>query len=371
MSGNMGKGLRGLVPRRILLTIFIFGALFLVLLFLGLFLDNGRGSEKEVRVYSYGDYVDPAVVEDFEKETGIKVILDTFDTNEEMYPVIKNHAGVYDVICPSDYMVERLRKEGLLQKIDYSKIPNVKYIGERYLKIADGSYDPGNQYSVPYQFGVAGIMYNTKKIPKGSITSWSDLWNPKYRGKMLMQDSLRDTLMVGLKLHGHSLNSAREADLKEAVDSLIDQKKLVYKFANDSARDLLIGGSADLGVVWNGEVLYSRDLNPDLDFVIPKEGTELFVDNWCIPENAFHKENAEKWINYLCRPEVAKKNFDYLTYTTPNEAARKMLPAEVRNDPAIFVPSSALEKSEVLRELGSEANDLYSRYWKMYKSSNK
>lgn len=330
----------------------------------------GEKDKNEVLVYCYGDYVDPAVVKQFQKETGIKVVLDTFDTVEEMYPVIKNRAGVYDVICPSDYMIEKMRKEGLLQKIDFSKVPNFKYIGKQYLKIADRTYDPGNKYAVPYQWGVAGIMYNKKKLGDGAITSWNDLWNKKYKGSILMQDSVRDTMMVALKKNGYSMNTTRKAQLQKAVDDLKAQRPLVYKYANDSARDLLIGNSASLGVVWNGEVLYSQKLNKDLAFCVPKEGSELFIDNWVIPKNAFHKTNAEKWINFMCRPDIAYKNFKYLTYSTPNEGARKLMPAKYRNSSTLFLTDRQLAKCQVLRDLGPDGDDLYSTYWKMFKASN-
>ena len=328
----------------------------------------GKKDKNEVNIFCYGDYMDPQVVKIFEKETGIKVVLNTYDTVEEMYPVIKNQAGVYDVICPSDYMIERMINEGLLQKIDFDKLRNYKNIGERYRKLADRFYDPGNQYSVPYQWGIAGIMYNTGKIKKGSVTGWKDLWDKKYKGKMLMQDSLRDTLAVGLKKNGFSMNTTKESQLKKATNDLIRQKPLVYKYANDSARDLLIGNAADLGVVWNGEVLYSQELNKKLDFVIPEEGTELFIDCWCIPKNALHKTNAEKWIDFTCRADIAYKNYEYLTYSTPNEAARKMMPKELQNSRVLFLTDKQLEKSEVLRDLGPDGDELYSKYWKIFKS---
>lgn len=330
----------------------------------------GQKDKNEVRVYSYGDYVDPAVVKEFQKETGIKVVLDTFDTVEEMYPVIKNRAGVYDVICPSDYMIERMRNEGLLQKIDFKNVTNFKYIGKKYLKIGDKTYDPGNQYAVPYQWGVAGIMYNKKKVSAKDVKSWNGLWNKKYKGAMLMQDSLRDTLMVGLKKNGYSLNTTNAAHLQKAVDDLARQRPLVYKYANDSARDLLIGNSANLGVVWNGEVLYSQELNKNLEFRVPEEGSELFFDCWVIPKNAFHKRNAEKWINFLCRPDIAYKNFKYLTYSTPNEGARKMMSKDLRDNPDLFLSDKMLERCEVMRDLGPKGDDLYSKYWKSFKSSN-
>ena len=328
----------------------------------------GAKNKNEVLVYCYGDYMDPSLVKQFEKETGIKVVLDTYDTNEEMYPVIKNQAGVYDVICPDTYMIERMAKEGLLSKIDYSKIPNIKNIDKAYLKKANATYDPGNKYSVPYQTGVAGILYNTKKIPKGSITSWKDLWKKQYKGKIIMQDGLRDTMGISLKALGYSLNTTKKSELSAATNYLIKQKPLVYKYANDSARDLLVGNSADLGVVWNGEMLYSQELNKDLDFVIPKEGTEVFVDSWCIPKNAFHKSNAEKWINFMCREDVAYKNFEYLTYSTPNVAAKKKLPKSIQNNKGLFPTAEMLKKSENLRDVGPDGDDLYSYYWKIFKS---
>ncbi|MBQ1406988.1 MAG: ABC transporter substrate-binding protein [Eubacterium sp.] len=327
-----------------------------------------HGNPDEVLIFCYGDYMDPEVVDRFEDLTGLRVVINTFDTCEEMYPVIKNQAGVYDAICCSDYFIERMRNEDMLQEIDYSNVPNVSNIGERWMKYSDQYFDPGNKYSVPYQLGIAGIMYNTTKIEPGEITSWNDLWDEKYAGKMIVQDSLRDTFAMALKAKGHSLNTMSEDELAEATQYLIDQKPLVYKYANDSARDLLIGNSADLGVVWNGEVLYSQELNEDLDFVIPEEGTEIFIDSWCIPKNAFHKENAEAWINFMCRPDIAYQNFEYLTYSTPNEGAIELMDEEYLESEALWLPDSLFEKSEILRDLGPDGDDMYSKYWKTFKS---
>ena len=327
-----------------------------------------HGNPEEVLIFCYGDYMDPEVVDRFEDLTGLRVVINTFDTCEEMYPVIKNQAGVYDAICCSDYFIERMRNEDMLQEIDYSNVPNVSNIGERWMKYSDQYFDPGNKYSVPYQLGIAGIMYNTTKIEPGEITSWNDLWDEKYAGKMIVQDSLRDTFAMALKAKGHSLNTMSEDELAEATQYLIDQKPLVYKYANDSARDLLIGNSADLGVVWNGEVLYSQELNEDLDFVIPEEGTEIFIDSWCIPKNAFHKENAEAWINFMCRPDIAYQNFEYLTYSTPNEGAIELMDEEYLESEALWLPDSLFEKSEILRDLGPDGDDMYSKYWKTFKS---
>ncbi|MBQ1471882.1 MAG: spermidine/putrescine ABC transporter substrate-binding protein [Eubacterium sp.] len=340
----------------------------LAALFITLLTACDHSDEKEVRVYCYGDYMDPAVIDGFEKETGIKVILDTYDTVEEMYPVIKNRAGVYDVLCPSDYMVERMIAEDLLAPLHKANLPHLKNIGKRYLTMASQSYDPGNRYAVPYQWGTMGIMYNSKTLAGREPSSWNDLWDPSYSGSILMQDSMRDTMGASLKAQGLSINSTRKKDLNAAAEYLIRQKPLVYKYANDSARDLLIGNSANLGVVWNGEVLYSQELNRDLDFVIPKEGTEVFIDNWVIPAGAFHPENAEKFIDYMCRGDVAYTNYEYLTYSTPNEAARAMLPKSLQNSPVLFPSDELLARSEVLRDLGPEGNDLVTKYWKKFKA---
>lgn len=330
--------------------------------------DGGTtGQNGEVYVYNFGDYIDTDLIAQFESETGIKVVYDVYDTNEEMYPVIEANSAQYDVICPSDYMVEKMIKNDLLAEIDYDNIPNIKYIGEEYLAMVDG-YDPGHKYSVPHTWGTAGIMYNTAKIEKGSITSWKDLWDKKYEGTIVMQDSLRDTIMVGEKALGYSLNTTSEKELKAATDYLIKQKPLVYKYVNDSARDLLINESADIGVVWNGEVLYSQELNPNLDFVVPKEGSELFVDAWAIPKTAANKANAEAWINFMCRPEVAYQNFEYLTYSTPNTGAIEMMDEETRNNGALFPSKDVMARCEVLKSLTPEQDDMYSKYWKIFKS---
>lgn len=328
--------------------------------------DSGN-ENGEVYVYNYGDYINPEVKDLFEEETGIKVIYDTYDTNEEMYPVVKTGSASYDVICPSDYMVEKMIAEDLLEEINFDNVPNIKNLDQKYMNMAK-EYDPENKYSVPYTWGTAGIMYNTDVIPKGSISSWNDLWNKKYSGEIVMQDSLRDTMMVALKGKGYSLNSTNEKELAEATKYLIEQKPLVYKYANDAARDLLIGESAALGVVWNGEVIYSKELNDKLDFVVPKEGSQVFIDAWAIPKGAKNKENAEKWIDFLCKPEIAFKNFEYLTYSTPNKGAIEMMDEKYKNDQALFPSEEIIKNCEVLKNIGPEGDDLYSKYWKKFKA---
>lgn len=333
-------------------------------------LDTGcrSGENGEVYVYCYGDYFDPMVMEDFEEETGIRVIPDYYDTAEEMYTVLENNATTYDCVCTSDYMIERMISNDMLAELNYDNIPDIDNIGKMYLDKTD-VFDPGHKFSVPYQAGVSGILYNTKMVGDVEIDSWDDLWDESFANSMVMPDSVRDAFMIALKKEGKSLNSSDEKDIKAAAEELIAQKPLVYKYANDSARDLLADGSAAIGVVWNGEYQYTKDLNEDVEFVVPKEGSEFFIDSWVIPKEAHNKDKAEAWINYLCKAEVAAKNFDYLYYTTPNEAALEVIEdEEALEEEAIFPTEDTLSRCESLRMLDPETTDLYSKYWKEVKS---
>ena len=340
---------------------------------LGLAACGGKGEEKEnnskvLKVYSLGDYFDPALIDEFEKETGIKVILDNFDTNEEMYPVISKGTVRYDVICASDYMIERLLKKKLLAKLDHANLPNYENIDQRYMQIAS-KFDKNNEYAVPHTWGVLGVMYNTKKVREGEIKSWNDLLKKKYDQQIVMPDSVRDNFAIALKARGYSINTKKESELKEATKFLQDQSPLVYKYSNDAARDLAIGGSTDIAIVWNGEVLYSREENSDLDFVVPKEGSEEFLDMWAIPANAEHKKNAEKWIDFMMRKETALKNYEYLTYTIPNKAVIEKVSKDTESKKYIFPDESIISKCESLTDLGTKYDDMYNKYWKKFKSN--
>ncbi len=324
------------------------------------------GENGEVRVYCFGDYFDPEIVGDFEKETGIKVVMDTFDTNEEMYPVISKNSVSYDVICCSDYMVERLINEGALAEIDYSNIPNFDNLEPMFVTMASWS-DPGNKHSVPHTFGTLGIMYNTENIAPGEITSWNDLWKADYDQQIVMPDSMRDNFAIALKALGFSLNTTDEEEIKLATDYMIAQKPLVYKYANDSARDMAIGGSADIAVVWNGEVLYSQEENDALEYVIPEEGTEMFMDLWAIPAACQNKANAEAWINFMLDEDVAVTNYEYLTYSIPNKAVIEYVKDDAKKVGYLFPGEAVLGHCEQLKSLGADVDDMYGSYWKEFK----
>lgn len=327
---------------------------------------NMMNSEKVV-VYNWGEYLDPEVLTMFEEETGIDVVYEEFETNEILYPKISSGAIAYDVICPSDYMIQRMIENGLLAEINFDNIPNVKNIGKDYIE-QSRQFDPENKYSVPYCWGTVGILYNKTMVDE-PITSWSVLWDEKYKDNILMQDSVRDAFGVTLKYLGYSLNSTDLDELTEARDLLIKQKPLVQAYVIDQVRDKMIGNEAAIGVIYSGEAIYTQKENPDLEYVIPKEGSNIWIDSWVIPKNAENKENAEKFINFLCRPEIALMNFEYITYSTPNIEARKMIEDEaIRNSEIAFPDLSKYDNLETFQYLGTEADQTYGELWNQVKS---
>lgn len=328
---------------------------------------DGVSRNGQVIVYNWGEYIDPEIIDLFEEETGIDVIYEEFETNEIMYPKIQSGAIAYDVVCPSDYMIQRMIENDLLAEINYDHIPNLKYIGDNYMKMSR-QFDPENKYSVPYLWGTVGILYNKKMVDE-PVDSWGILWDKKYEDSILMQDSVRDAFAVALKYLGYSLNSTDLDELEAAKNLLIEQKPLVQAYVIDQVRDKMIGGEAALGVIYSGEALYCQQENPDLDYVIPKEGTNIWIDSWVIPRNAKNVENAEAFINFLCRPDIAKMNFDYITYSIPNTAGRDLIEDEsLRNSPIAFPDDSKLENCETFQFLGDDNDALYNRLWREIKS---
>ncbi|MSR94794.1 extracellular solute-binding protein [Clostridiaceae bacterium 68-1-5] len=324
-------------------------------------------SDNQVIVYNWGEYMDPQILELFEKETGIQVVYEEFETNEIMYPKIQSGAIAYDVVCPSDYMIQRMIQNDLLAEIDYTNIPNIKNIGQTYLD-QSRQFDPENKYSVPYCWGTVGILYNKTMVTE-PVTSWSILWDPKYKNNILMQDSVRDAFGVALKYLGYSLNSTDLDELEAAKALLLKQKPLIQAYVIDQVRDKMIGNEAAIGVIYSGEAIYTQSENPDLEYVIPQEGSNVWIDSWVIPKNAKHKKNAEAFINFLCRADIAKMNFDYITYSTPNEAARELIKDEaIRNSPVAFPSAQQLENCETFNFLGEKNDRIYNQMWREVKS---
>ena len=320
------------------------------------------GENGEVYVYNWGEYIDERVIDVFEKDTGIKVIYNTFEENEDMYPIIATGAAKYDVVCPSDYMIQKMIDEDMLQPLNKDNIPNLKNIGSEYLKASE-EFDPGNVYSVPYCWGTVGILYNTTMVDE-PIDSWGVLFDEKYKNDILMIDSVRDGFMIALSYLGYDQNTTNEAELNEALELLQKQYPLVQAYVVDQVRDKMIGGEAALGVIYSGEAIYTQRENPDLEYVVPKEGSNTWIDGWVIPSNAENKENAEAWINFLCRPDVALVNFDYITYSTPNTAARELIEdADIRNSTIAFPGSDILDRCSTFKYLGEEVETLYMNLW--------
>lgn len=321
-------------------------------------------STGSLKVYNWGEYMDPQVLELFEKETGISVTYDEYETNESMYPIIAKGAADYDLICPSDYMIQKMSEEGLLEPINWSRIPNAKNIDDKYFEFARG-YDENNTYSMPYLWGTVGILYN-KKMVKGPIDSWGVLWDTRYQDDILMQKSVRDAFGVALKYLGYSLNTTDEAQLDEAKQKLLEQKHsgVVQAYVVDEVRDKMIAGEAAMGVIYSGEALTCMEENEDLAYVIPKEGSNLWMDNFAIVKGAKNKENAEKFLNFLCRPEIMKMNFEYITYSVPSSKAQELLPDEYKNSTIAFPALDSLKNCEVLKYIGKDGDSLYNQKWK-------
>ena len=330
--------------------------------------ESGVVNDDKLIVYNWGEYIDPEVLTIFEEETGINVVYEEFETNEILYPKVSSGAIAYDVVCPSDYMIQRMIENDLLTEINFDNIPNIKNIGKQYME-QSRQFDPENKYSVPYCWGTVGILYNKTMVDE-PVDSWSILWNPKYKDNILMQDSVRDAFGATLKYLGYSLNSTDLDELTEAKNLLIEQKPLVQAYVIDQVRDKMIGNEAALGVIYSGEAIYTQKENPNLEYVIPKEGSNIWIDSWVIPKNAEHEENAEKFINFLCRPDIALMNFEYITYSTPNEAARELIEDEsIRNSEIAFPDLSKYDNLETFQYLGTEADQVYGDLWNKVKSS--
>ena len=329
---------------------------------------SDRGVNGQVIVYNWGEYIDPETIRMFEEESGIRVIYDEFETNESMYPKVESGAVAYDIACPSDYMISRMIQNGMLSEIDYDKMPNARdNIGTQYYEQSRG-FDPDNKYSVPYCWGTVGILYN-KTMVEEPITRWEQLWDEKYADNILMQDSVRDSFMVVEKLNGFSMNTLNPAELEIAKNALIRQKPLVQAYVVDQVRDKMIGGEAAIGVIYSGEAIYTQRENSDLVYVVPEEGTNVWIDSWVILKNAPNKANAEKFIDFMCRPDIALQNFDYITYSTPNTAARELIEdEEIKNSEIAFPDLSQYDNLETYVYLGEDGDSLYNELWKEVKS---
>ena len=320
----------------------------------------------EVNVYNWGEYIDEEVIQQFEETYQIKVNYSTYNDNEIMYSKVSSGTANYDVICPSDYMIQKMISENLLEELNYDNIPNIKNIDPTYLASSE-TFDPGNLYAVPYCWGTVGILYNKTMVDE-PITSWSALFDEKYKDNILMMDSVRDAYAIALTYLGYDLNSTNKDEIQEATALLQEQYPLVQAYVLDQVRDKMIGNEAAIGVIYSGEAIYTQRENPDLEYVVPEEGSNVWIDSWVVLKDAKNKENAEKWINFMCDPEVALKNFDYITYSTPNMAAKELIEDEdIRNSTIAFPGSDVLDRCTAYTYLGSDMDEYYIEQWNKVK----
>ncbi len=344
--------------------------IFAILTLLSMLLCSMTGCQKYepnevLYVYNWGEYMDEEINELFEQETGIKVVYKIYDNNESMYAVVKNAPGTYDIVFPSDYMVGRMIAEDMLEPIDFSNVPNFNYIMETFKNL---EYDPTNQYSVPYTWGTVGLLYNTKTVTEAP-TSWDILWEEQYADQILMYNNSRDTLGVSLLRNGCSLNTINEAELKAANAELIKQKKLLQAYVSDDIFSKMESGSAALTPVYSGDALSMMDENPDLAYTVPEEGTNRFVDCVCIVKDAPNKEAAEKYINFLCRQDIAERNRDFTAYSTPHQLVYDALPEEIRNNAVAYPSDEIIAKTEVYTNLPQSTLVLYNKLWNDLKNA--
>ncbi len=324
---------------------------------------GGCGKQATVNVYNWGDYMDPAVLEAFEKETKIKVVYEVYSTNEELLAKLKAGGTNYDIVIPSTNMLEVFLAQDLLSEIDLSKIPNFKNLDPQFTNLDS---DPGNKYSVPYFWGTIGILYNAAALGT-EVDSWWAMHDPKYAGKIIMFDSVRDTIGVTLKMLGHSLNSTDPVELEAAKQVLIAQKSLIHSYTVDGYEDPLLAGDALLSMAWSGDAFKVMSENGDFKYVLPKEGTNVWVDSMAVPKSAKNKEEAYKFIDFILKPEIGKQLAEYLGYSTPNLEAQQLLPEEVRNNEVIYPKTNVFELNDVQVDI-KEATEVYDRIWTEIKS---
>ncbi len=323
-----------------------------------------------INVYNWGEYISGGedgsmnVSAEFTKRTGIKVNYTTFEDNESLYSKLAGGGASYDVIFPSDYMISKMIQEKMVQKLDFSNIPNFRYIDKEY---RNQVYDPTNAYSVPYTWGVVGIFYN-KKYVRETVDSWKILWDKKYAGKILMFDNPRDAFGIAQKILGYSYNTTDSDQWGAAAKLLEEQKPLVQAYVMDQIFDKMSSGEAWLAPYYAGDAATLVDENPNIGFAIPtKEGTNFFVDAMCIPTGARHKKEAEAYINFLCEPEAAAANMEYVGYSTPETEARKLLPKETQDNPIIYPSESILKNSETYVSLPEDTSLLVDTLWAQVK----
>ena len=338
-----------------------------ILVTLVLMLPVCASAQEVVNVFNWEDYIDESVLAQFEQETGIHVNYMRFTTNEDMIVQVEANPGAFDVCFPSDYIVERMLGKDMLAVIDYDKVPNAQYILEN---LRSPDYDPNNVHSLPYMWGTVGILYNTTMVEE-PVNSWGILWDSKYKSNVFMLDSFRDSMGVTLKYLGHSMNTRDIIALESCKDKLIEQKKngIVKAYQVDETKDKMVAGEAALAVMWSGDAQYAIDLNPDLAYSIPKEGSNIWIDAMVIPRNAQNMDNALKFIDFLCRPDIAQKNCEAIWYSSPNSGAIELMGEDYTENPVMNPTDEEVARCEFFHDIDETFMPVYTALWQEVKNA--
>lgn len=321
--------------------------------------------DKTLYFYNWTEYVPPGLLEQFTKETGIKVIYSTYESNESMYAKLKTYKdGAYDLVVPSTYFIAKMSKEGMLQKIDQSKLSHFNDLDPNLLH---KSFDPNNDYSIPYIWGATTIGVNSEEIDPASVTRWADLWKPEYKGSLLMTDDAREVFQVALLKMGLSGNTVDPKEIEAAYHELQKLMPNVLAFNSDNPGNPYMEGEVNLGMVWNGSAYVAREAGTPLEVVWPQEGGIFWMDSLAIPANAKNVEGAMKLIDFLLRPEIAVQVARTIGYPTPNLKAKELLPPEIAGDKSLYPDEEVIAKGEWQDDVGS-ASELYESYFQKLKA---
>ncbi len=328
---------------------------------------DNKNSKNSLTVLNYGKYIDEDVLKKFEKETGIDIKYEEYESPEEMYTKYKAGAIDYDVICTSEYIIQKLINEGEVLEQDYSALSNYGNLDKDILTLAQ-SYDANNTYTVPYFYGTVGIVYDTTKVSKEDVSSWEVLWDKKYKNEIIMMNSVRDAFIPALKLSGHGINETDESNLRDALQLLDKQFPIVYAYFVDEIGDEMISGNAQLALIYSGEAAYAMDFNENLAYTIPKEGSNLWIDSWFIPKTCQNEEAALLFLDYLCSEEAAMANFEYVYYASPIISVIESLDEDVRSNEAVIPSKESLANCEVFTSIDDEKTALLNHLWQELKS---
>jgi len=317
-----------------------------------------------LKVYNWSEYMPQRVLDLFTNQTGITITYVTYESNEEMYEQVKANPSEYDIVVPSTYFVSRMAREGMLQKINKSKLPNIGNLDPRLMNLA---HDPQNEYSIPYLWGTTAMFVDSAHV-KTKLTSWADLWRPEFRNKVLLLDDMRDIFHIALRTLGYSGSSTNPKEIEAAYRKLLELKPNIVEFNSDSPKDAILEDRAELGAIWNGEIFRAGEERYTVECIYPKEGAVMWVDSFAIPAGSKNSEAAHKFIDFLMKPGIAALAAEAYGYATPNRAAMKELDLWTRGSPVIYPSDEILKKASIHVDLG-DATAVYEKYWKLFQEA--